>query len=150
MKKALGLLRVSTDQQDLMRQKTDVERIRLTHGLTIERQIELEDVSGRTVLENREVQRLLGDLKRADIAGVAISSLDRLFRPDRFADFAILDFFRDSGKLIFSAKEGVLDPGSDMGFLMSLMSGAVAGQEWRTLRERTQSASVRSGNWAGA
>jgi DNA invertase Pin-like site-specific DNA recombinase len=137
-RKVLGLIRVSTDAQDTMRQKTDLERVSRTHGLTIERTLPLDGVSGRTVRGNPEVQRLLAELKRPDISGVAIAALDRLFRPDRYEDFGILDHFRDAGKLIFSAKEGVLDPASDMGFLMSLMSGAVAGQEWRTLRQRTQ------------
>jgi hypothetical protein len=31
----------------------------------------------------------------------------------------------------------VLDPATDIGFLVSLMSGAFAGQEWRTLRQNT-------------
>ena len=33
----------------------------------------------------------------------------------------------------------MIDPASDMGFLTSLISGAFAGQEWRTLRQRTVS-----------
>jgi DNA invertase Pin-like site-specific DNA recombinase len=137
-RKAFALLRVSTDQQDTARQKTAVRRVAESHGLTIERTVELQDVSGRMVLAHRDIQHLLADLKRPDIAGVAVSALDRLFRPDNYSDFAILDSFRQTRKLIFSDKEGALDPASDSGFLMSLMSGAVAGQEWRTLRQRSQ------------
>jgi hypothetical protein len=111
--KVFSLLRCSTNMQDLGRQKTDIERLRLMHGFTIERTIELEDVSGRTVLENADVEAMLGDLKRPDIRGGAVSALDRLFRPDDFSDFRILDFFRHTKKLIFSAKEGVVDPSTD-------------------------------------
>jgi DNA invertase Pin-like site-specific DNA recombinase len=136
-KKAFALLRCSTSQQDLDRQKTDVARLRDAHGLQIERTLELEDVSGRKVLENADVQRMLHSLTRPDIAGGVISSLDRLFRPDDFSDFAILDYFRRAKKLIFSAKEGVIDPSTDIGFQVCLMSGAMAGMEWRTLRQRT-------------
>jgi hypothetical protein len=57
------------------------------------------------VLANAEVQRALRDLQRPDIAGGLVSSLDRLFRPDEFSDFGILDFFRRPKKLIFSAKK---------------------------------------------
>jgi site-specific DNA recombinase len=133
----VGLLRVSTDHQEMDRQQTDLERVKRAHGLDLIRTIPLKDVSGRTVLDNIEVQRMLADLKRPDITGVAVSALDRLFRPERFGDFAILDFFRESGKLIFSAKEGVLDPATDAGFVMSMMSGVQAGVEWRTLKSRT-------------
>jgi site-specific DNA recombinase len=137
MKKVLALLRCSTKEQDLDRQQSDIERLQHTHGLTVERSIPLPDVSGRVVLENAEVQRALRDLRRGDIAGIAVAALDRLFRVDHFEDFKILDNFRNTGNLIFSAKEGVVDPATDIGFLISLMSGAFAGQEWRTLRQRT-------------
>jgi DNA invertase Pin-like site-specific DNA recombinase len=143
MKKALALIRVSTDAQDTARQKTDLERLKAAHNLIIEREIPLEaedggkGVSGRAVLKHPEMQKALRDLKRPDIDGFAVSALDRLFRPDNYSDFSILDHFRQTGKVIFSAKEGVIDPASDMGFLVSLFSGAMAGQEWRTLRQRT-------------
>ena len=80
-RKVLGLVRVSGDEQDLDRQMTDLERVRNTHGLIIERTLPLEDVSGRTVLKNAEVLRLLDELKRPDICGVAVAALDRLFGP---------------------------------------------------------------------
>jgi DNA invertase Pin-like site-specific DNA recombinase len=133
----IGLLRVSTDAQDLARQRTDVARVLASHSLDAARTIELDGVSGRRVQSDPQFQALVRDLARPDIAGVAISALDRLFRPDHYADFSILDHFRESRKLIFSAKEGVLDPASDAGFLMSLMSGAQAGMEWRELRRRS-------------
>ena len=136
-KRAIAILRVSTDQQDVERQKADIERVQHAHSLTITRTLELEGVSGRKVQSNRDVQRGLADLKRPDVAGVAVSALDRLFRLDRYSDFGILDHFRDTGKMIFSAKEGALDPASDAGFIMSLMSGAQGGMEWRELRRRT-------------
>src|SRR5262245_4228381 len=108
MKKAFALLRVSTDKQDLDRQKTDIQRVAATHQLDLQRTVALEDVSGRVVKDNADVAAMLADLKRPDIAGVAISALDRLFRPDEFGDFAILDDFRRNKKLIFSHKEGAV------------------------------------------
>jgi DNA invertase Pin-like site-specific DNA recombinase len=131
------MLRCSTSMQDLDRQKTDVARNRETYGLSVERTLELEDVSGREVLKNADVQAALASLKRPDMAGGSVSALDRLFRPDDFEDFRILDYFRRAKKLIFSAKEGVIDPSTDIGFQICLMSGAMAGMEWRTLRQRT-------------
>jgi hypothetical protein len=136
-RRVISLLRVSTDAQDLARQRTDVARVIVSHGLEAVRTIELDGVSGRRVQGDPQFQTLVRDLARPDVAGAAVSALDRLFRPDHYADFAVLDHFRESRKLIFSAKEGVLDPASDAGFLMSLMSGAQAGMEWRELRRRT-------------
>ena len=136
-RRVIVLHRVSTSAQDLQRQRTDTTRVVQSHGLTAIRTLELSDVSGRHVLDDPQVKGILRDLERPDVAGVVISALDRLFRPDNFSDFAILDYFRKSKKIIWSAKEGQLDPASDAGFMMSLMSGAQAGMEWRTLRQRT-------------
>jgi DNA invertase Pin-like site-specific DNA recombinase len=136
-RRVISLLRVSTDAQDLARQRTDVARVIAAYGLEVVRTIELDGVSGRKVQADPQFRQLCADLRRIDITGVCISALDRLFRPDFYSDFSVLDFFRESKKLIFSSKEGVLDPASDSGFLMSLMSGAQAGMEWRELRRRT-------------
>jgi DNA invertase Pin-like site-specific DNA recombinase len=137
MRRAIAILRVSTDAQDTDRQKTDIERVERAHSLTIERVVELDGVSGRKVRENDHMKRVLADLNRPDIAGVVVSALDRLFRLDKFADFGILDNFKDTGKMIYSAKEGALDLRTDAGLILSLMSGAQSGLEWRELRRRT-------------
>jgi DNA invertase Pin-like site-specific DNA recombinase len=136
-RRAIAILRVSTDSQDVDRQKADIEQVKQAYTLTITRTVALSGLSGRSVLSNRDVQRVLADLKRPDVDGIAVSALHRLFRLDRYRDFSILDPFRDAGKLIFSAKEGALDPASDAGLIMSLMSGAQGGMEWRELRRRT-------------
>ena len=136
-KRAIGILRVSTDSQDCERQRTDLDRNKAAYDLQIVRTLELEGVSGRKVLSHREVQRVLSDLQRPDVDGVSISALDRLFRLDKFSDFAILDPFRETGKMIWSAKEGALDLRTDSGLIISLMSGAQSGLEWRELRRRT-------------
>lgn len=154
MKRAISILRVSTDSQDNQRQKADVERVVRAHGLVVDRVVELDGVSGRKVRENADIQKVLADLKRRDIDGVAISALDRLFRLDKFADFGILDPFKDTGKMIWSAKEGALDLSSDAGLILSLMSGAQSGLEWRELRRRTTQGKevlrTRGGNANGA
>jgi site-specific DNA recombinase len=135
--KAIGLIRVSTDAQDTERQKTGLERTRKRDRLEIERRVELVDVSGTDVGRNPEILRIIHDLQRPDIDGVAIAALDRLFRPDCYGDFAILDHFRKNRKLIFSASEGVIDPSTPEGFQKCMMSSLQAGMEWRILRQRT-------------
>jgi DNA invertase Pin-like site-specific DNA recombinase len=136
-KSLIGVIRVSTDKQDLARQRTDLERIQLSYPVKFLRIEEISDVSGRHVMSDPQIQGILRDMEQSRADGIGISALDRLFRPDRYESFAILDIFRDHNKLIYSAKEGLLDPSSDAGFIMSLMSGAQAGMEWRELRRRT-------------
>src|SRR4051812_47756620 len=101
--KVISFLRVSTDAQDTARQKADVARVIAANNLEVLRTLELVDVSGCKVINNRDVQTVLRDLKSPDIAGIAISALDRLFRPNNYSDFSILDSFRQTRKLIFSA-----------------------------------------------
>jgi site-specific DNA recombinase len=136
-KRVVEVLRVSTNVQDNQRQKADIERVKAAHSLVGDRTVELDGVSGRKVLANRDMQRVLADLRLPHIAGVAISALDRLFRMERYSDFGILDNFIDTGKMIFSAKEGPLDLATDAGLIISLMSGATGALEWRELRRRT-------------
>jgi hypothetical protein len=43
--------------------------------------------------------------RHSEVAGVGLSSLDRLFRPKRYGQFAILDCFVDEGKMIWTLRE---------------------------------------------
>ena len=137
LKRVIEVLRISTDAQDLQRQRDDLERNRAAHGLTVARVVELTGLSGRRVLGNAEMQLVLRDLKDPGIAGISISALDRLFRMERYSDYSILDPFKDTGKMIWSTKEGALDLRTDAGLIISLMSGAQGALEWRELRRRT-------------
>jgi DNA invertase Pin-like site-specific DNA recombinase len=136
-RRVIGLLRVSTNAQDLERQRVDLARVVATHQLELVRTVELDGVSGRKVQDDPQFQKVLLDMKRADIAGIAVSANDRIVRPEKFIDLQVFDPFKDNKKLIFSAKEGVQDPASDAGWMMAFMGGAQAGMEWRELRRRT-------------
>src|SRR5215469_16390074 len=85
----IAVIRVSTDQQDCERQRRDVAAAAKIHNLKIVRTLELEGLSGTKTLTNAEVQRVLADLARPEIAGVAISAIDRLVRADELGDLAI-------------------------------------------------------------
>ena len=138
MNTVICLLRVSTDQQDCQRQRTDMKKLQAKFGLEFSRTLELQGVSGTATLEHDQVQRILKDLELPDIAGIAVSALDRLFRPGkRFGQFAILDYFQDQHKVIYSQREGLIDPSTDEGFLKCIQAGGQAGSEWRILKSRT-------------
>src|SRR6516225_2437426 len=133
----IELLRVSTDLQDVARQRTDLERLKKKFNLTALRTLELHGVSGTATLDNKQVQQILKDLALSEVAGIGLSALDRLFRPKRYGQFAILDRFVDEGKMIWSLREGEIDPASDEGYDKCIQAGGRAGAEWRDLRRRT-------------
>jgi hypothetical protein len=120
------------------RQRADLARLQKKCALETVRTLELVGVSGTATLNNQDVQCVLADLQRADVDGIAVSALDRLFRPGkRYGQFAILDRFVDEGKAIWSAREGFIDPSTDEGYDKCISAGGRAGAEWRELRRRT-------------
>jgi DNA invertase Pin-like site-specific DNA recombinase len=141
-KNVINVLRVSTDMQDMQRQRVENERVVQSYGLNVVRTIEVEAVSGRSVRTDPRFAEVFRDLSKGGIDGVVINAIDRLVRPDYYEDFVVFDHFRRNNKRIWSAKEGMVDPGSDAGFIMSLFSGAQAGMEWRELRRRTSGAKM--------
>jgi DNA invertase Pin-like site-specific DNA recombinase len=139
----ISLLRVSKEEQarlgrgGIERQREDNKRTIQRLGLPMEREVEVVDVSGTDVERDPQFQRIFRDLKRPDIAGVVISSLDRLFRPQNFRDMVILDHFRSNGKKIFTASGGDIEPSTDAGMIISAIMGIQAGSEWRLIRKRS-------------
>src|SRR5215471_2387479 len=101
-RRAIAILRVSTDQQDVERQRRDVAAAARVHDLEITRTLELSDLSGTKMLDHAEVRRVLADLARPDIAGVVVSAIDRMVRPDMPGDMAIFDPFKRLHKLIWT------------------------------------------------
>ena len=134
----IALLRVSTDAQDVARQRADLERIKTKFGISVSRVLELVGVSGTATLEDSQVQQVLTDLQLQEIDGIALSALDRLFRPGkRYGQFSILDRFVDQRKRIWSMREGLIDPATDEGYDKCISAGGRAGAEWRELIRRT-------------
>ena len=88
----IGLLRVSTDVQDVARQRTALQRIAKRFNLRFVFIVELVGVSGTATLENEDVQKILAAIRQPGIRGLAVYALDRLFRPGRrLGQFAIVD-----------------------------------------------------------
>jgi len=143
LRKVIGLLRVSSeaqagaDRQGLPAQRHVCERVALTHDLEIIDWVQLEGVSGAAVLGDRRFEALLTRLSDPQIAGIVAADFDRLFRRGRFADYAILDAFADTGSLLFTA-DTVLDPMEDTGGLLGVLRGELAGMERRAIAERTR------------
>lgn len=126
LRRAIAILRVSTDQQDVERQRRDVATATRAHNLEIVRTLELSDLSGTNMLKHPEVGRVLDDLARSDIAGIVVSAIDRLVRPGELGDLQIFDAFQRSKKLIFTPAQ-VIDITTTAGFLTSGIMGVIAG-----------------------
>jgi hypothetical protein len=137
-RRAIALLRVSSNAQDNARQRTHIEWLKKHFGLEIVETIELDGVSGRKVLQDRRFQQVLHDLRhRADIDGLALSAIDRFFRTDRYDDTRCFQPLADARKLIWSKVEGEVDPSTPEGFSICMTAALKSGTEWRTLRDRT-------------
>jgi DNA invertase Pin-like site-specific DNA recombinase len=143
----IGVIRVSTldqardDRAGIERQRNDVDIVRRAYGATIIRTISVIE-SGSFVQEQRDFQKLFQDLGTPGVDGIAISSLDRLVRPDNFQEFSILDYFKRNGKRIYTPAS-MIDPSSQSGWLECLMRCGFSGLEKQVIRERTVSSKER-------
>jgi DNA invertase Pin-like site-specific DNA recombinase len=136
MKRALGLIRVSTNAQDVKRQRTDLEKLKKQYGLEIVRILELHGVSGTTTLTNQQVQQVLREVAEHGIDGLACSAIDRLARPQLGCHYAILDGLVMARKTVYTIDDGELKMGTGEGFERAMNALTRAGIELRKIRER--------------
>src|SRR5262245_52787267 len=115
-KRVIEIIRVSTNHQDIQRQRTDLKRNRAKFGLEVISTLELIGKSGTSVLSNKQVQQVRLDLATGEVDGVSIAAIDRLFRPKNFDDFVLLGHFQRLGKCIWSTREAFVDPSTDHGY----------------------------------
>jgi DNA invertase Pin-like site-specific DNA recombinase len=146
-RRVIGIIRVSTpgqateDKFGLSRQRHDIERAAVMHGLDIWRWCEVIE-SGTTAFRGEDFKQVFADLSRPDVAGAAVSSVDRLVRPGFLGDLQVFDHFQRNRKLIFTPSQEI-DVESEAGWLVSGMFGLSAGLEKRAILKRTQSAKER-------
>lgn len=142
MPNALTLLRVSTDHQDVKRQQADAVKNWARHKLHNVGTVTIEGVSGTETLTNTQVLGVLARLTETGVDGVAMSAIDRLFRPAKeFGHMAILDKFVKAGKVLWTNREGYVDPASPEGKAVCFNAAAQASAEWHELRRRSMGGS---------
>lgn len=134
---ALALLRVSTDGQDVERQRYDIEELAEEHHLRIVETLKLEGISGTSMMTNEQAKKLLQRLSQPHIKGLAVSSVDRVIRPQRGSDFGIANYFQDFSKKLWTVADGVIDMGKDDGFDRFISASSRAGKELREIRRRS-------------
>jgi DNA invertase Pin-like site-specific DNA recombinase len=138
----ISLLRLSTAEQNagdrsgLDRQRSINRETAARCGLVIRREIEAVDVSGRHVKDDPQFQQLFRELATdPTLTGIVVSEQSRLFRPEQFGDYSILDIFSAHKKLIYTPGE-VIDAASDAGVLNLTLNGMMSGQELRKIKDR--------------
>lgn len=136
-RRVIEIIRVSSNHQDVRRQRTDLARNREKFGLEVVRTLELVGQSGTTVLTNKQIQQVLADLKNEEVDGVSCAAIDRLFRPKSFDDFTLLGHFQRQHKSIWSTREGFVDPSTDQGYKTAADAAVEAEHERRRLLQRT-------------
>ncbi|MGA7239447.1 MAG: recombinase family protein [Bryobacteraceae bacterium] len=141
--KGIGLIRLSTAEQavegraGIDRQKTDIAAAAQMHGVEIIRMVQVIE-SGAKVRGQRDFEQIFRDLQNSGVDGVICSNLDRLVRPDCFADYGVLDHFKLNRKRIFTPG-GIIDPATQTGFMESTMRAMFAGYERQMISSRTRS-----------
>jgi DNA invertase Pin-like site-specific DNA recombinase len=108
LRRVIALLRISTSQQDVARQRSDLKKLAQTYGLEIIKTLELFGVSGTAVLRNEQVIEVLREIEQPGIDGLVASAIDRIARPAEGKDYAILDGFKRNKKTLWTKDEGEL------------------------------------------
>ena len=143
--RVIAIYRVSTEEQadedraGLPRQREAVVRVVAQHDLDVISEIELVGVSGTNVSSSPEFREMLRQVRAREIAGVVVSSLDRLARPDTFESMAVLDNFADAKAIIYTQGE-VINLATKEGKLTAHMKLAVHGYDRSNIVENSTSA----------
>lgn len=118
-KKIICLLRVSTNMQETVAQRTEIERYAKEHNIFIDEFIEEDGVSGfKTRLENRKgLMKIKEMAENEEIDTLIVFNSDRIGRRMEMAGF--VSFLDECGVKILSVTEGYLNQGEDTDDLLN-------------------------------
>ena len=94
-------------------------------------------VSGAEIVGSEAMDEVLDAVAYGKARGVVIAEYSRLFRPDRWDDYRILQTFADHAALIY-LPSGPIDLQTEGGFVLATVNNMVASLERRRIKERMQ------------
>lgn len=94
-------------------------------------------VSGAEIVGSEAMEQVLEAISYGRARGVVIAEYSRLFRPDRWDDYRILQTFADHAALIY-LPSGPIDLQTEGGFVLATVNNMVASLERRRIKERMQ------------
>ncbi len=97
------------------------------------------DVSGTATAYTPEIQKILQMIGSGQVYGVVIADLDRLFRPDDFASYGILQPIKDAKALLYVNNQAI-DLNEDNGVLYTGILSMIAGFELAQFKKRVAGA----------
>lgn len=134
--RAVGLLRCSTDRQDLDHQRREILRWAERQEGTVVTLREEAATSG-AARDRPVLERLLADARRGSFDLLVVAALDRLGR-DTVRLVTALDQFHAAGVHVVSLREGI-DFRGPVGRALATLLAAVAEIERASIRERVRS-----------
>jgi DNA invertase Pin-like site-specific DNA recombinase len=105
------------------------------YNLNVVREFEIV-MSGTDIQHTRAFHEMPSMLKRPEIAGIVVASLDRLFRVTKLSVLAVLRDFEDTGKFLF-CDLGEMDLNNPNHMMMVSIKAQMAGMEKNLIRYRT-------------
>ena len=143
MIKAIGLIRVSTEEQSkhagVPAQRYAIQTIAQQRGLELVKTFEITDVSGSRLLASPEFQEFLSHLEEPSIRAVVTKEFSRLMRPENFNDYMILQCFADNS-ITLHLPDGPIDFSKKFDKFMATIKAGIAGMELEELRRRMDDA----------
>jgi len=140
-RKIVGVIRVSTaaqagaDRHSIPAQKATIEEIARANGAVVGWWIEVEDVSGTSVMKSPEYKRMFSIMERPDCYGVAAREFSRVVRPVDPADYVLLSIFiRTETRLLLPSGEFDLTKSEHR--IMALLLGEFAAKELEEFKRK--------------
>jgi hypothetical protein len=143
LRDVLSMVRVSgkaqIDRTGIPRQLENIATICTEHNLTVAEADEYRypALSGADVEKNPKFRAMLGRLEEPNIAGIVVSDISRLFRPEFADNLGMSKPFRVNGKLIFY-EDGVLDLRKDRDIGVFIQLAMEAGAHRKRIIKNTQ------------
>ena len=136
------LLRVSTESQagedraGLPAQHATNLRTCSTFDLQVVASVSIV-ISGADVANSPEMGRVLAYLEDGAARGIVLAEYSRLFRPDRWSDFAVLARIQDAMAQIY-LPSGPIDLQTELGFVQATVNNLLSALERKRIRERME------------